>query len=124
VPELIAYLEALCARHAGTTAVLALAEILAEQGQVADAKRRLVAELQHRPTVRGIDRLIDYSLDGAGGETRDNLVVLKELTVSLINRKAHYQCGNCGFKGRSLHWQCPSCKSWSTVKPIHGIEGE
>jgi lipopolysaccharide biosynthesis regulator YciM len=122
--ELIAYLHELCTRHAGTTAVLALAEILAARGQPDAAKQRLVEELKHRPTVRGIDRLIDYSLVGAAGETLQNLELLKELTTSLLERKANYQCGNCGFKGRSLHWQCPSCKSWSTVKPIHGVEGE
>jgi len=29
-----------------------------------------------------------------------------------------YRCDNCGFVGRTLHWSCPGCKRWNTVKPI------
>ena len=29
-----------------------------------------------------------------------------------------------GFEAKALHWQCPGCKTWSSVKPIYGIEGE
>ncbi|MDH5369549.1 MAG: hypothetical protein OEW99_05965, partial [Gammaproteobacteria bacterium] len=33
-------------------------------------------------------------------------------------------CHVCGFNGKTLHWQCPGCKRWDTVKPIQGVEGE
>lgn len=124
LPELVAYLERLSADHVGITPVLVLAELLAQGGRPAEAKQRIVAELKVRPTVRGIDRLMDYSLVDATGDARENLLLLKELTASLIEEKSSYRCGICGFKGRLLHWQCPSCKSWNAVKPIHGIEGE
>ena len=42
----------------------------------------------------------------------------------LIASKPIYQCHQCGYQGRILHWQCPSCRRWNTVKPIVGIEGE
>lgn len=29
-----------------------------------------------------------------------------------------YLCRKCGFKGRLLHWQCPSCKQWDTTLPL------
>lgn len=121
---LLAHLERLCDLHVGITPVLALAETLSAAGRDAEAKARLVAELKIRPTVRGIDRLVDYSFDGADEDARQNLRLLKELTVSLIEQKASYGCSNCGFRGRKLHWQCPSCKFWNSVKPVHGIEGE
>lgn len=124
LPDLVGYLERLSAAHVGITPVLVLAELMVASGRPEEAKQRLVAELKVRPTVRGIDRLIDYSLDDATGEARENLLLLKELTDSLIEEKSSYRCGVCGFKGRSLHWQCPGCKSWNAVKPIHGIEGE
>ena len=124
IDDLVSYLKRLSALHAGITPVLVLAEIMTELGSIDEAKQRIVEELKIRPTVRGIDRLIDYSLANASGEAKENLVLLKELTVRLIEEKSSYMCGNCGFKGRSLHWQCPSCKLWNSVKPIHGIEGE
>ena len=118
------YLDRLTGLRAAITPALQLAELMVARGHMGAAKARLITELKHRPTVRGIDRLIDYSLVQAEGETRDNLLLLKELTASLIEQKSSYACGNCGFKGRSLHWQCPSCKTWNSVKPIHGMDGE
>ena len=118
------YLTRLASLRAGVSATLALSELLAEQEGLEEAKRYIVHELKIRPTIRGIDRFIDYVLESASGETRDDLQVLKETAIRLIAGKATYKCGQCGFAGRALHWQCPGCKSWSTVKPIHGIEGE
>lgn len=124
VPELIVYLEHLCSLHAGITPVLVMTEIMCESGQHEQAKTRLVEELRLRPSVRGIERLVDYSLLDANQESTDNLILLKEVIVSLLEDKSSYVCGNCGFRGRVLHWQCPGCKSWNSVTPVHGIEGE
>jgi len=124
VDELSRYLEQLSASHAGITPVLVLAELTAERAGLDAAKNHIVAELRTRPTIRGIDRLIEYSLAGAEGESHEDLQLLKETTSRLVRDRMNYQCGTCGFTGRSLHWQCPGCKSWSTVKSIHGIEGE
>ena len=124
IPELVAYLERLGSLRTGVTPVLMLAEMLHELHGVDTAKQRMVEELKQRPTVRGIDRLIAYSLASADGEAHESLSLLKEVTSRLIEQKLNYMCGKCGFKGRSLHWHCPSCKSWNSVKPIHGNEGE
>lgn len=108
----------------GTSPLLAMASLIEEhQGWLA-AKHYVVRQLKLRPTLRGVDRLIDYSLQNAAGESRDDLLLLKETAERLIANKATYKCGQCGFAARSIYWQCPSCKSWSKIKPIHGIEGE
>jgi len=28
------------------------------------------------------------------------------------------------FDAKLLHWQCPGCKHWATVKPVFGVAGE
>lgn len=122
--ELMLYLERLAALRAGVSATLALAELMHQQIGLVEAKRHIVHELKIRPSIRGIDRLIDYALEGAVGEDQSDLQVLKETAMRLVAGKAAYLCRNCGFSGRSVHWQCPGCRSWGTVKPIHGIEGE
>ena len=122
--ELREYLERVSSLRTGVSPTLALAEVLVEQDGLAEAKRYVVQELKIRPTIRGIDRLIEYALEGDVGEAREDLLVLRETAIRLIAGKATYQCGHCGFAGRSLYWHCPGCKSWGTVKPIHGIEGE
>lgn len=122
--ELKAYLERLAALRAGVSPVLAVAELTEQNEGLSAAKQYIVQELKIRPTLKGIDRLIDYTLQSANGEARDDLMILKETAIRLIATKSPYKCEQCGFSGRSVYWQCPSCKSWNKIKPIHGIEGE
>ena len=39
-------------------------------------------------------------------------------------RQALYRCNRCGFGAKAHHWQCPSCKNWGTVRPIHSVVSE
>ncbi|MCC7412256.1 MAG: lipopolysaccharide assembly protein LapB [Gammaproteobacteria bacterium] len=118
------YLEEISRTHVGITPVLALAALAAEAGDLDAAMRYISEELRRRPSVRGLDRFLQYALATAGVPARDNLNLIKGFTSQLLEGRAAYRCAVCGFTGRSLHWQCPSCKSWNTVKPIQGIEGE
>jgi len=49
---------------------------------------------------------------------------LQMLTKQLQEEKPEYQCGQCGFQAHHLHWQCPGCNRWNTIKPIVGVSGE
>lgn len=122
--EFCGYLHYLSERYAGITPVLMLAELERESRGVPAAIDYLSEELRRRPSVRGLDRLIEYSLLRADEHARNNFNMLKEFTSKLLENRPVYRCGQCGFRGKSLHWQCPGCKAWTTVKPIHGIEGE
>ncbi len=35
------------------------------------------------------------------------------------NKRVAYTCNICGYGSQSLFWNCPSCKSWASLKPIH-----
>ena len=48
----------------------------------------------------------------------DQLVLVRRFSQSLLQRQPDYRCKNCGFSGKTLMWQCPSCRSWGTIKPI------
>ncbi len=123
IEDLVSYLEQLSSLYAGVSPVLALAQLALEQDGVDSARALMVEELRVRPTIRGVDRLIDYSLSTASGDARNNLGLLKEFTQKLLDNKSTYKCAACGFSGRTLHWHCPSCKMWNSIKPIQGIEG-
>ena len=38
----------------------------------------------------------------------------------LIAERPLYRCSHCGFAGQQLHWFCPGCKYWGTVKTLRG----
>nr|VFK05430.1 MAG: hypothetical protein BECKH772B_GA0070898_105871 [Candidatus Kentron sp. H]VFK05998.1 MAG: hypothetical protein BECKH772A_GA0070896_106051 [Candidatus Kentron sp. H]VFK09385.1 MAG: hypothetical protein BECKH772C_GA0070978_106011 [Candidatus Kentron sp. H] len=85
----------------------------------------LTGKLRERPSLRGYQRLLEMELHRvAPGNASDHFHILKELISSLLKDRPVYQCRQCGFPAERLHWQCPGCKDWSTVKPIQGVEGE
>jgi len=120
----VGYLHEAITRYAGISPVLALADILSRAEGDETAAKFIAGELGKRPSVRGLSRFIDLSLSRSEGPAHDNLLILKNMTEQLLENKPVYKCHDCGFYGKALHWQCPGCKHWNTIKPIHGVEGE
>lgn len=111
-------------RSHGVAPVIALAKLFASTRGEPIAIEFLTRQLRQRPSVRGLMTLIVTGLHKSSGETRENLLVLQDLTRRLLEGQAQYRCAHCGFRAKSHHWQCPSCKTWGSVRPIHGIAGE
>jgi lipopolysaccharide biosynthesis regulator YciM len=42
----------------------------------------------------------------------------------LLMSSTRFRCTNCGYSSQRLIWQCPSCKSWETVRPTQQIQME
>ncbi|GAA0790565.1 lipopolysaccharide assembly protein LapB [Marinobacterium sediminicola] len=123
-PEFETYLRRCLQQAPSATVIMALAEMIWQQKDVYAAGKFLTEELKKRPSIRGFNRLIDMHIDYGSQSARQSLSVLRGLTGQLELSKPIYQCGQCGFSGRTLHWQCPSCKQWGTIGPIQGLEGE
>ena len=122
--QMIQYLQEILARHDGISVMLALAELLRNRGGDAEAAEFITSYLERKPSLRGMDRLIDLALLHIKDPARDKLEALKKVTSQLLVNNPVYQCDVCGFHGKTLHWHCPGCKHWNTVKPIQGVEGE
>ncbi len=122
--EMVSFLRRNLAEHGGISLMLALAELIRQDQGDETAADFIKESLKERPSVRGMDRLIELHLSGTPDAIREKLQVLKDVTDQLIANKPVYKCQQCGFTGRTLHWHCPGCKNWNTVKPIHGVEGE
>ena len=43
---------------------------------------------------------------------------IQESVEQFISNRSTHQCKQCGFHGKLLYWQCPSCHNWGTVVPI------
>jgi lipopolysaccharide biosynthesis regulator YciM len=71
------------------------------------------------PSIHGLDTFLNFYLSNTAGRAREDLLILQNLAKKLLIDKPDYQCESCGFSGKSLHWQCPGCKQWSTTKPVH-----
>ena len=111
-------------RSQGVSPVIALAKLYASTRGEMSAIDFLTRQLRQRPSVRGLMTLIGATLHNSGGEARENLLILQDLTRKLLEGQAMYRCNKCGFGAKAHHWQCPSCKTWGSVRPIHGVAGE
>jgi len=122
--DMIVYLKGVLERHDGISTMIALANLIQQLVGDKEAITFVVAQLRKRPSVRGLNRLIELSLFRSEGSAKENLLLLKDLTTELLENRAVYKCNQCGFAGRSMHWLCPGCTSWNSIKPIQGVEGE
>ncbi len=43
---------------------------------------------------------------------------IQQSVEQFISDRSTHQCKQCGFHGKLLYWQCPSCHNWGTVVPI------
>jgi len=101
------------------SAVLAFSDWLNKTKGEAEATKFVAEHLRVHPSVHGLSRLVQYSLARAEGGTKADLGILQELIDKLVANKPLYRCEACGFAGRTLQWQCPGCKRWDVIKPIH-----
>lgn len=124
MPECIRYLEHTLVHYPRASVIFVLAEHLKQEKGVDFAIDFVSEQLSRYPSIRGLNRLIDWYLDSSHGKIREKLKMLSDITTKFNENKPIYRCGQCGFSGKHLHWQCPSCKQWGKIKPIHGLEGD
>lgn len=119
---LIEYLTQVLSEHPHIPVVLILSERI-RRWKGDDIAANFVADYVRRyPSIRGLYLYIDLYLANTEGRVRDDLLILQSLIKKLLADKPDYQCSSCGFSGKSMHWQCPGCKQWSAVKPVHSLE--
>lgn len=104
---------------------IAKVRIIALEQDSRTASEILLKQLKHHPTVRGFKALLGLYADQTKDEAiKKSILELQTLMDKQINKRPKYHCHSCGFSGRQLYWLCPSCKNWSTMKPVIGIDGE
>lgn len=116
---MIEYFNNCLQKHLTTATVLAFADWLYKTKGEGEAMQFVVQHLRKNPSLRGLNRLVHFSMIRAEGVIQQDLVVFQELIEKMLINKPYYRCQACGFSGRTLQWQCPSCKRWDMVKPIH-----
>lgn len=106
-----------------TSLLLAYIDCLERSEGRAPAIAFLRQELEIRPSLRALLRLIELA-GYEKGMTSDEGRLVSRMGETLLKNRPIYRCVQCGFSGRQLHWLCPSCKTWESVQPIQGVEGE
>jgi len=98
--------------------VMTLVDFLVESGQPEQARSRLLNWMRNTHSLNSLTDLIESADSGNRGLRSDrSLDFLIDLVSVLFGTARSYECRNCGFKGKSMHWQCPGCRKWNSTGP-------
>ena len=120
----VEFLLSIIDEHPRASSLFIITEHIKTHNSTEEAIEFLSHQLKKYPSIQGLNRLIDLHIGSTHGKVREKLQILFDITKQFLINKPIYRCKQCGFGGKHLHWQCPSCKQWSTTKPIHGLEGD
>lgn len=120
-PEFLrAYLLECLAARPTPALVAAVAEDMARVEGDTAAGEFLAAQLVRCPSLRGLSQLIGLQRSASNDASRPDLALLQDLSQRLVAARPAYRCSHCGFAGKHLHWHCPGCKHWGSIKAIDG----
>jgi lipopolysaccharide assembly protein B len=112
-----AYLKMLYSETGQIPVLLALVSSMEAEGCGEAALEYLVNELGKLPSLEALNYLFamdEMSLD-ISPELGNQVV---EIVRRESKKRPAFRCVNCGFSGSQMHWSCPSCKSWQSIKPV------
>lgn len=118
---LINYLHECLQQYPQTPLFLSLAEKLREIEGVNLLSQEVHSHVRKQPSVEGVNLFLKLSQSDL---PQSNQVVesVCELIDLMVRNRPKYLCESCGFSGKTLRWQCPSCRLWGSVKPIHSYD--
>jgi lipopolysaccharide biosynthesis regulator YciM len=112
-----AYLKSLYKETGQIGVMLAIVASMEAQGCEKEAFKYLTEQLSNLPSLEALNYL--FNMEEMSGEIHHELAgQLIEIVARENDKRAKFQCTNCGFSAGQVHWNCPSCKSWQTVKPV------
>ena len=90
-------------------------------------------ELIRQPSLTTLDQLLqaramaDETTAVAKKQSNNQDIQLMQQTVrNAIGNRAAYHCGQCGFRAKQHHWQCPACNAWESLpaEPSEAVSRE
>jgi len=121
LPSLHRYLRGLVDEYPQSSVVLMLAELVAQDEGESAAVSFIAERMQAAPTLRGVGQMLSLQLSDAAqssGVVSEGILAADSLIRGLQRQAPNYRCRACGFSGKQMHWLCPGCKTWGSVRGI------
>ena len=106
----------MASRYPNRGTELYLAELLRQQEGDAAASDYLADYIARTPSMPGLIRLVELHCGSTALRDEHLLHNVRNHLHRLVAERVNYQCGKCGFMAKTLHWHCPSCRSWGSIK--------
>ncbi|MGA9854269.1 MAG: lipopolysaccharide assembly protein LapB [Gammaproteobacteria bacterium] len=100
---------------------LAIAAILNPELDDPLSQSCIAEYLRTEPSLHGLYEMFTTLTRTADTSKLVDLGPLRAIVRNLLNNGPRYRCEECGFRSKTLYWQCPSCKTWNRTMPFHEI---
>lgn len=114
--EFIAYLDHLYEEFGMVSAAVERADRMSRTLGLGAALDYLLPILESRPDPIGISRALAL-LSEEGPYASNKMRRLCSLLQELVSDQPQFLCKHCGFGAKELHWRCPSCQYWGSIRP-------
>jgi lipopolysaccharide biosynthesis regulator YciM len=100
-----------------THLAIALIEYYASINQIEKARQFLSEVLKQSPSFEAFEFALRF-LKSDPAHLSETWESLSTFLLSMQNKKIEYICSFCGYGSHAIQWNCPSCRHWSTMKPV------
>lgn len=119
--SLQAVIEKLRQHNPKAAAHLAIAAIMDPELDDPVSRACVADYLRTETSLHGLYDMFTTFAQRNGDNTVADLEPLQIAVRKLLNNGPRYRCEECGFRSKSLYWQCPGCKTWNRTMPFHEI---
>jgi lipopolysaccharide biosynthesis regulator YciM len=120
--DFVEYLQECLQSTPSLEVISALGDCVEREQGVAAARTFVMEQLLRNPSLGGFVTLLEHLDRESEPLQTEQVALVLRFSQSLLQKQPSYRCNNCGFSGQSLIWQCPSCRTWGTIKPIIGYD--
>ena len=100
-----------------TRALMSMVDLLSSLGSGREVYRYLEDWFENNPSMVGLVLLLQHRPADAGKWSTGSSQVIERMAGELVDHDDGYECRQCGFQGRAMHWQCPGCRHWNSILP-------
>ena len=114
--ELTDFLRSTAERASNVSLAVAYVDLLEAQNNDAVAEKFLVNWIRKHPSLHCLHRLILLKVKGSDDKNlTSDFALIEHLIRHEIESIKRYECQQCGYSAKTLHWQCPGCRGWNTI---------
>jgi lipopolysaccharide biosynthesis regulator YciM len=96
---------------------IALIEHYGSVDQVEKARQFLSEVLDQSPSFEAFEFALRFRRSDPA-DLNETWNGLSSFLKTMKDKKTEYVCAHCGYESHAIQWNCPSCRRWSTMKPI------
>ena len=79
--------------------------------------RELLLEIARKhPSPGSLHALLEHRKLLLGDTPQKQWIPLADMLYQAFQQERGYGCSHCGFTSNTLHWQCPGCQTWDSMR--------